>query len=371
MNPMALAPRERMNAVWILWRLSICAAAVVATTGCRELSNLRRISAEQETRIGELTKELDSLREEHYTLKADKEREVLALQARIEELSQGRRGLEQAAAGPASAEASPQRDVEMNELREQLRSAQEQKEQELAELKNQLEALRESNRSLTEENQQLETQMASLTGGAAPPALTPSAPTLPLRQTAALGAPQAPEAPAPAPAGGRPPLGAASPTPAPSPGPSRQTPLPAAAPNLRNVGDQLASVLADPLSRKQVLLERAPDRVTVIIWSDLVFTSGAQIAPRIEDCLRAVGQILNQDKAGGILVEAHAGAPDAQRLTEDQALQAAQHMERGAGLDPSRVQAVGCGDSTPRYPVDSPEDVAGKNNRIEISLRAK
>jgi OOP family OmpA-OmpF porin len=71
-----------------------------------------------------------------------------------------------------------------------------------------------------------------------------------------------------------------------------------------------------------------------------------------------------------VAIEGHADStgPDAynQKLSERRAKAVMAYLVNTVGIDPSRLTAVGYGESRPAYPNDTPENQA-KNRRVEFT----
>jgi hypothetical protein len=145
---------DRLNRHLSRWAKSNVRAAVVLAlflpglstlTGCRELGNLRRMNAQQERRIAELTQEATQARQELYAVRDEKERQALWLQARIDELS--RRG---SASTGATDGRTERLEEQLRQLSERMAAEQAAWEQQKLAQQNELEALRRENRELRE-----------------------------------------------------------------------------------------------------------------------------------------------------------------------------------------------------------------------------
>ena len=124
-----------------------------------------------------------------------------------------------------------------------------------------------------------------------------------------------------------------------------------------------------------------PERITINLSADVLFDfDKADIKPGAEASLAQVVTVVNAYPDASIDISGHTDGKGSdaynQPLSEKRAAAVAQWLTRRAGVDPSRVHAIGFGKSRPVAPNTKPDgsdnpDGRAKNRRVEIVVNRK
>jgi len=137
--------------------------------------------------------------------------------------------------------------------------------------------------------------------------------------------------------------------------------------SLADARQKLEVVLGDAIRQGQVVVENRQDELAVVIWSNLVFDGQTQVASRIQNHLKGIGDIAAMHPDMSVQVQAHSSSPQGSGVTFQQAQAVADYLRSSSSLS-NAPTATGAGANNPRFSPGSPEAQRGANDRVEIIL---